>query len=136
MLVKIFQVLLLKYCLCTLFFFSGKDVDTICRMLTIAPWKTLDLECNGIGSEGLIKINELLRENTKLTDLDLCYNGLGDEGAILISGILKISNSLSKLNLAMNNIGAEGASAICETLMTNTSLTELSLSRKLKNFFF
>jgi len=49
----------------------------------------LELQRNGISSEGALHIAEALRVNTSLEYLGFAFNGFGDKGATHLADVLK-----------------------------------------------
>ena len=59
----------------------------------------LDLSDNGLGTEGSIAINTMMKENCYITHLDLSDNDLGPAGAYSIAAVVSFNNTLTHLSL-------------------------------------
>jgi hypothetical protein len=89
--------------------------------------KTIDLEDNIVGAEGINRLADMLPQCTELKKLNLSCNWIGDNGAIRLAGVLSQCTTLTELNLGVNNIKIEGTTRLAEVLPQCTALTKLDL---------
>lgn len=79
----------------------------------------LELQRNGISSEGALHIAEALRVNTSLEYLGFAFNGFGDKGATHLADVLKgedvsvyvwfrIATSREYVGVASTAVGIQG----------------------------
>ena len=102
--------------------------------------KTLHLDDNPLGSDGVTWIAEALGSNQGLKDLSLMNTECDDEGAAALAKMLRVNKTLERLALCNyefdepecknNSIGDKGATALADVLKEyNSSLRELHLCR-------
>ena len=100
--------------------------------------KTLHLDYNPLGSDGVTWIAEALGSNQGLKELSLMSTKFYDEGAAALAKMLRINRTLERLALCTNKddvdyhniIGDKGATALADVLKKyNSSLRELHLCR-------
>ena len=94
----------------------------------------LNLSCNKITDEEVVRLAEAMKVNTTLQSLDishntLSYSGISSTKISSISDCLKINSALCKLNLSHNEITDEGAKRLSEAIEVNKTLQELSISK-------
>ena len=89
----------------------------------------LNLSKNPIGKHfmGVMALAKVLVENKTLKELTLYNCHIGERGACKLADALHKNSSLKLLNLGHNPIGVKGASSISEMIQQNTSLKELQL---------
>lgn len=90
--------------------------------------KTLSLEWNFLGEDGIHVLAEALCSNTTLTQLDLRNNRIGPDGAASLARMLEINRTLMHLDLRWNAIESSGAAEILATLRSNTVVRECQVS--------
>ena len=101
--------------------------------------KTLSLDSNPLGSDGVTWIAEALGSNQGLEGLSLVNTGCDDEGTAALAKMLRINKTLKLLDLGnenrqpdgqTNSIGDKGATALADVLKEyNSSLRTLHLCR-------
>ena len=89
--------------------------------------KTLNVGCNGIGSDGTKALAEGLQHCNSLQILNFEGNGIGSDGAKALAEGLQHCNSLQTLNLEGNSIGSDGTKALAEGLQHCNCLQTLNL---------
>ena len=99
--------------------------------------KTLCLDYNPLGSDGVTWIAEALGSNQGLKELSLMNTECDDEGAVALANMLHMNKTLERLLLCNkanepvfrnNSIGDKGATALADVLKeNNSSLRELHL---------
>ena len=90
--------------------------------------KYLNLENTGIGDNSVIKLIDVLSENTTLKKLNLARNNLSDKCSRSLKELLKFNSTLRKLDLHWNTIRGWGAINFFEGLYENDNLQELDIS--------
>ena len=90
--------------------------------------KSIDLEGNNIGHDGLSKLFRLLLDNCFISDLSLSENNIGSKGAAILANILKHTRSLSTVNLKGNRLGDNDSTLLSEGIVANDTVKSLTLS--------
>ncbi|CAF0976493.1 unnamed protein product [Rotaria sp. Silwood1] len=126
-------------------FISDIGVKSLALAIINSNLKTLNLESNGITTEGAPYLAQMLENNRTLTELYLSKNHLGDRGVELLANVLNdekknhhdqdnkgvhMSNpsTLQHLYLGHNDITDIGMKHLADMLKTNRMLTWLWLS--------
>ncbi|CAF2535982.1 unnamed protein product [Rotaria sp. Silwood2] len=126
-------------------FISDLGVKSLALAIINSNLKTLNLESNGITTEGAQYLAQMLKNNQTLTELYLSKNHLGDRGVELLANVLNddkknhhdrdnkevdTSNPsiLQHLYLGHNDITDVGIKHLADMLKTNRMLTWLWLS--------
>jgi len=92
------------------------------------PLKTLLLDHNNIGDQGVTLLAEGLRHNKELQLLSLQYCRIGPAGGILLGDEVVRHSNIKRLRLRGNRIMAAGLSSIARNLGKSTTLMELDVS--------
>ena len=115
---------------------SSEFTDMVEMFQTNVTLKTLCLDYNPLGSDGVTWIAEALESNQGLKELGLMNTECDDEGAAALAKMLRMNKTLEWLALCnrpdelecRNSIGDKGATALADVLKEyNSSLTELNL---------
>ncbi len=88
----------------------------------------LNLNHNGIDSEGAKALAELLNTNISITKLILCANNIGDEGTKHLADAIQSNNTITTVVLNGNFIKTEGAKALAKLIKSSVTLTDLELT--------
>jgi Ran GTPase-activating protein (RanGAP) involved in mRNA processing and transport len=83
---------------------------------------------SGLGTDGCIKIAEMLVSNSTIQHLDLASNAIEDQGATAIARALATNTTLVKLELQRNGISSVGVRYMAEALKHNTTLESLGFA--------
>ena len=117
---------------------SSEFTDMVEMFQTNVTLKTLCLDYNPLGSDGVTWIAEALESNQGLKKLGLMNTECDDEGAAALAKMLRMNKTLEQLALCnephelgcRNSIGDKGATVLADVLKEcNSSLTELNLNR-------
>lgn len=100
-----------------------------CSAGTLTPDGRLDLSGKGLGPPEVRVVVEALGHNTIVRSLHLQRNRLGDEGMRLLAAELRRNNGLIELAIGTNGLSAAGLHALCDALQDHPSLLRLDLSR-------
>ncbi|KAK1300783.1 Protein TONSOKU [Acorus calamus] len=95
-------------------------VDGLCQLAGSSSLSGLMLGGTNIGSEGAVRLTEVLRSggSQDLVKLDMSYCGLISHNFTkLLANIASIGSSILELNLGGNSIGLEGCTAIGSLLL-------------------
>ncbi|KAK1322668.1 Protein TONSOKU [Acorus calamus] len=95
-------------------------VDGLCQLAGSSSLSGLMLGGTNIGSEGAVRLTEVLRSggSQDLVKLDMSYCGLTSHNFMkLLANIASIGSSILELNLGGNSIGLEGCTAIGSLLL-------------------
>ena len=92
------------------------------------PLKTLLLDHNNIGDQGVTVLAEGLRHNKELQMLSLQYCRIGPAGGIVLGDEVVRNAHIKRLRLRGNRIMAIGLTAIARSLGKSTTLVELDVS--------
>ena len=116
---------------------SSEFTDMVEMFQTNVTLKTLCLDYNPLGSDGVTWIAEALGSNQGLKELSLMNTECDDEGAVALANMLHMNKTLERLLLCNkadepvfrnNSIGDKGATALADVLKeNNSSLRELHL---------
>ena len=115
---------------------SSEFTDMVEMFQTNVTLKTLHLDCNPLGSDGVTWIAEALGSNQGLEELGLINTKCDDEGAAALAKMLRMNKTLKRLTLCIkhiklrwrNSIGDKGATALADVLKEyNSSLRGLHL---------
>lgn len=92
--------------------------------------KTLNLEGNDLGPDGVADLSKGIQQNTSLTSLNLALNGFGGERKCMASltAALRQNVQLKKINLDGNLIGNDGCKFLLENLQECTHITDLDIT--------
>ena len=90
---------------------SATDIINIIREGTLVE---LNLSCNNLDDDGMIKILQALQANSKLTILVLTFNDIGVNGAKSIGILLCHNRTLKHLYIGTNKLMDDGVTAISE----------------------
>ncbi|XP_057308590.1 glutamic acid-rich protein-like [Hydractinia symbiolongicarpus] len=90
-------------------------------------FKSLALNGNPLGDEGITLLLEAMTKNDSITDLDIGGCNVSDKGAKSISSYLKANESLGELTLSKNGLTVTGWQHIADALKVNRSLKTLSI---------
>ena len=90
--------------------------------------KTVDLEGNNIGHDGLSKLFKMLLENCFISELSLSENNIGSKGAAVLANILRHTRSLASVNLKGNRLSDNDSALLSEGIATNDTIKTLNLS--------
>jgi Leucine Rich repeat len=114
----------------------GDDIEQVFRDINNNPH--VFLSNRNIGTDGAVRLANLLSSNNVWIELDLSGNGIGSVGSLEIGNALVRNDSLSILHLARNGIDNAGVgrasenprSGLAHALSTpHTGLTELVLDQ-------
>ncbi|HBN22044.1 MAG TPA: hypothetical protein DD412_02250, partial [Holosporales bacterium] len=94
-----------------------------------ANLRTLNLEDNNLGENGVVTLATPLRFLTNLEDFYLDGNNFGERGMRLLAPILETFTSLKTLGLDDNSIGEGGMQAFAPGLKLLTNLRALNLGK-------
>ncbi|CAF4331540.1 unnamed protein product, partial [Rotaria magnacalcarata] len=89
--------------------------------------RNIDLENNGIGEDGAIRIAEVIKSIKTLTGLNLGKNQIGIRGAEYLSNVLQQNMIISHICLQDNLICDEGVRFLAEALKNHKTLVSLHL---------
>lgn len=92
------------------------------------PLKTLLLDHNPIGDQGVMLLAEGLRHNKELQMLAIEYCRIGPAGGILIGDEIVRHSGIRRLHLRGNRIMAAGITGIARNLGKSTTLQELGVA--------
>ena len=90
--------------------------------------KSIDLEGNNIGHDGLSKLFRLLLENCFISELSLSENNIGPKGASILANILRHTRSLATVNLKGNRLSDNDSTLLAEGIAANDTVKTLTLS--------
>lgn len=94
---------------------------------SLSNYRTVFLNYNEIGDEGVLHIAKILSSNTTIQELYLDSNKISDKGVNNIAEALSNNKTLHLLALSQNNITDEGVTRIAEALSKNKALRVLTL---------
>ena len=100
------------------------------RQHSMCGLTSLDLQDNGMGSEGAALIAAALIESAdtcRLASLNLSLNNMRSEGATAVAKALESNSNITHLNLSWNLIRSPGAKALAVAITASTTLRELDL---------
>lgn len=113
------------------------DSNTICEssvpyvlemMKSSKTCKRIHLQNCKITMHSMVRIAEILKTNTVITDLNLCGNELGESATLALSDALIHNHSLIKLDITSCKITLKGIMALAYALYYNTKLKELYMN--------
>eukprot|EP00210_Caulerpa_lentillifera_P000859 g832.t1 len=107
---------------------SANGTASIARgLITNSSVQYLDLSWNGLQSEGVLHMGEMLSINLGLKTLNLMSTRTGTEGCLALAEGLKSNNTLESIILDGNPIGDSGARHLMHALSQNKGLKFLGL---------
>jgi hypothetical protein len=101
-------------------------IASLLRSGGLAKLERLDLESNGITSNGITLLANFLATNPILKELDLMNNDLRGDCVILLANALRSNTSLRILHLYGNTIGDAGKEALRLVLHDDSSLNSIA----------
>lgn len=111
------------------FFANVSDLNRIMESIKKnKKLRTLNLNLNRIGHEGMLVSVNALRKNTTVITLILENNRFNKNVTKAVAYLLKVNKSIRKLKLTDCNIDAEGGILIADGLAGNSTLEELDLN--------
>jgi Ran GTPase-activating protein (RanGAP) involved in mRNA processing and transport len=90
--------------------------DSLLELSSYKNIKVFTLGSNIISRNGLFKLCDVLKSNSKIETLSLINNPLNDDGAELIAQFLQDNKSLKSLDIRSTRIGDTGISCIAKAL--------------------
>ena len=97
-------------------------------LLNNVPLKTLLLDHNPIGDQGVTLLAEGLRHNKELQLLSLQYCSIGPAGGIMLGDEIVRHSAVKRLHVRGNRIMAAGLTAIARNLGKSTCMAQLNLA--------
>ena len=90
--------------------------------------KTVDLEGNNIGHDGLSRLFKMLLDNCFISELSLSENNIGSKGAAVLANIFRHTRSLNTVNLKGNRLSDNDSALLSEGIAANDTIKTLTLS--------
>jgi hypothetical protein len=110
-------------------FENGLGYDMITSLLRsggLAKLERLDLDSNGIASNGIALLADFLATNPPLKELDLMNNSLSGDCVDLLANALRSNTSLRNLDLSGNTISDAGKESFRLALHNDSSLNSIA----------
>ncbi|OMJ69506.1 hypothetical protein SteCoe_32761 [Stentor coeruleus] len=90
--------------------------------------RTMDFKENGLGSESMKVISNILKNNTYFCRLNLSKNIIGEKGLNYLIKCLKLNTSIVSVDLSNNNISIEGSLNFFSILQENEYMISINFS--------